>query len=90
MVEPGYPRNPASVLDGMSLLNKMKIPFSMEFNEIGKAIFQRLIQSPGNRIDIVFDTYKTDSIKDFERAHCQDDATSGLYGNIKGIFKIKS
>lgn len=84
-----YPHNAASVFDGLALLRKVKIPNGMTFFAIGETIFDKLLQCPGNRIDVVFDVYKSNSIKDFERGHRQENTLPTLYANIKEGFKVR-
>ena len=68
------PANSASIIDGMSLVQKVR-GNEATFGDITKSIISMALGVSGScsRVDIVFDTYKTNSIKSIERAQRGED-----------------
>ena len=65
------PIQSATVIDGMALVQKLKV-VQMTFGQVADAVFQSVL-SCGNRskrIDVVFDVYLDNSIKNAERCRC--------------------
>ena len=63
------PGNSASVVDGMNLVQRIKGD-QANFGDIASSILLMALRegSQSNRIDVVFDTYKKNSIKNSERS----------------------
>ena len=57
------------LIDGMALVQKLKVSDHMTFGQIADAALSRVLQEGGNskRIDVVFDAYNAISIKPAER-----------------------
>jgi len=64
------PRNSASIIDGMSLVQKLAVGGQTTFRMIASSLLSMALrESPqSKRIDIVFDTYREISIKNAERS----------------------
>ena len=63
------PANSASVVDGMNLVQRIKGD-QATFGDVASSVFLMALRegSQSNRIDVVFDTYKKNSIKNSERS----------------------
>ena len=64
------PQHSATVIDGMSLVQKINIGTDQStFSQVASLLLSRVLRegSESNRIDVVFDTYQGNSIKDAER-----------------------
>lgn len=64
------PQHSATVIDGMSLVQKINIGTNQStFSPGASLLLSRVLRegSESNRIDVVFDTYQENSIKDSER-----------------------
>ena len=62
------PNNHCSIIDGMALVRKLSV-VGKTFDEYGDSFFDaaRLLSKGAGRIDIVFDVYRDQSIKNAER-----------------------
>ena len=73
------PQNAATVIDGMSLVQKLNVGGNQTtFGGVSTALFSMALHegSQSRRIDIIFDTYRENSIKNTERS---------LRGEVQGI-----
>ncbi|XP_078353848.1 uncharacterized protein LOC144638526 [Oculina patagonica] len=83
------PRPSACVIDGMSLVQKAHGE-NKTFGELSEALFVSALRagSESYRVDVVFDVYKDESIKNAERVNRGSD--SGLlFGKIVAGHKVK-
>ena len=73
------PQNSATVIDGMSLVQKLNVGSNQTtFGSVANAILSMALHegSQSSRIDVVFDTYRENSIKNAERS---------LRGEVQGV-----
>ena len=78
------------VIDGMALVQKLKVSDQMTFGQIADAALSRVLQEGGNsrRIDVVFDVYNEISIKSAERQK-REEGESVTYKNLTAGQKVK-
>ena len=81
--------NHVSLIDGMAILQKAKVT-GMTFGQLSNKLLQTILQmsSNANRIDVVFDTYVKNSIKDAERLK-RSSSGSVRFQNIKKEHPVK-
>ena len=86
-----YTSNGAAVYDGMAVLQKFQPASRSTFGDVAGGLFRQFTSASYDSIHIVFDEYRTISIKNMER---QRRGTSNLVGvqykNILPSFPIKS
>lgn len=84
------PSRSVYVIDGMALIQKLKVSDQMTFGQIADAALSRVLQEGGNsrRIDVVFDVYNEISIKSAERER-REEGESVTYKNLTAGQKIK-
>lgn len=70
------PEQCASVIDGMNLVQRVRGD-QATFGDIATSILSMALQGDSKRIDVVFDTYRTNSIKNSERSARAGETTSG-------------
>lgn len=81
----------ASVFDGMHLLRKTNIPSGVTFGKAAEMILNRLLSCPSSRIHVVFDEYRENSIKTFQRIkRRQGFCEEALFSDIKWEFQVRS
>lgn len=86
-----YPVCFASVFDGMYLLRKVNIPSGVTFGKVAEIILNRLLICPSSRIHVVFDEYRENSIKTFQRIkRRQGTCEEALFSDIKWEFQVRS
>jgi len=75
------PQNPASVVDGMNLVQRVKGD-QATFGDIATTILSMALRegSKSTRIDVVFDTYRENSIKNSERSARGEETGHQLQG----------
>ena len=58
-----------NVIDGMAFVKKLKVKSNVAFREMSEKLLDEILKTSRNtsQIHVVFDVYKTDSIKDAER-----------------------
>ena len=80
----------ACIIDGMSIVQKIKGDHKT-FSDIANSIFCCILNEgrESDRIDIVFDTYRSESIKTAERNYRGFDAGGVLFKNIAPGHKVK-
>ena len=78
------------VIDGMALVQKLKVSDQMTFGQIADATLSHVLQEGGNTrcIDVVFDSYNEISIKSAERER-REEGESVTYKNLTAGQKIK-
>ena len=78
------------MIDGMALVQKLKVSDQMTFDQIADAALPRVLQEGGNsrRIDEVFDVYNEISRKSAERER-REEGESVTYKNLIAGQKIK-
>ena len=78
------------MIDGMALVQKLKVSDQMTFGQIADAALSSVLQEGGNsrRIDVVFDVYNEISIKSAERER-REEGESVTYKNLTAGQKIK-
>ena len=84
-----YPQNSATLLDGMAVVQKLKTDQSNTFGDIAQNVSESILQAgfTSKRIDVVFDVYIENSIKNAERDRR---GTSSLhFGTLLDNSKVK-
>lgn len=66
-----YPENATSIFDGMAILQKFKPPVGASFPVVPDRLFDRVTSNYNKRIDVVFDVYQEQSMKNVERNQVQ-------------------
>ena len=58
-----------NVIDGMAVVKKLKVKSNVTFKEMSEKLLDEILKTSRNesQIHVVFDVYKTDSIKNTER-----------------------
>ena len=79
------------VIDGMALVQKLKVSDQMTFGHIADAALSRVLQEGGNssRIHVVFDVYNEISVKPVERER-REERDSETYKNLTAGEKNKT
>ena len=76
------PDNATSIFDGMTVLHKFKPPVGATFHVVADKVFEVVKNNSSKRVDVVFDVYPDQSIKNAERAK-RAPGTDGVgYRNI--------
>ena len=77
----GLPQNSATIIDGMSLVQKLSVGGGqMSFGMVASSLLTKVLHEgcQSNRIDVVFDTYREKSIKNAERT-MRGEVAGGLF-----------
>ena len=84
------PSSSVYVIDGMALVQELKVSDQMTFGQIADTALSRVLQEGGNsrRIDVVFDVYNEISLKSAERER-REEGESVTYKNLTAVQKIK-
>ena len=84
-----FPDNATSIFDGMAVLQNFKPPAGATFHLVADKVFELVTSNSSKRVDVVFDVYPDQSIKNAERA--KRASTDGVrYHNILPGYKVKS
>ena len=77
------------MIDGMALVQKLKVSDQMTFGQIADAALSRVLQEGGNsrHIDVAFHVYNEISIKSAERERREGESVT--YKNLTAGQKIK-
>ena len=84
------PSTSASIIDAMSIVQKTKGRHKT-FSDLSDAIFRKILAegSCSNRIDVVFEVYRDQSIKNAERVAQRGSSTATSFKNIQACHKIQ-
>ena len=84
------PSTSASIIDAMSIVQKTKGRHKT-FSDLSDAIFRKILAegSCSNRIDVVFDVYRDQSIKNAERVVQRGSSTATSFKNIQACHQIQ-
>jgi len=63
-----YPENATSIFDGVAVLQKFKPPVGATFHVVADRLFDTVTSNCSKRIDVVFDVYQEQFIKNMERS----------------------
>ena len=85
-----YPENAASIFDGMAILQKFKPPVGATFQVVADRLFDIVTSNCSKRIDVVFNVYQEQSIKNVERSKRAPGSDGIKYKNILPGYKVKS
>ena len=85
-----FPDNATSIFDGMAVLQKFKPPAGATFHVVADKVFEVVTSNSSKRVDVVFDVYPDQSIKNAERAKRASGTDGVRYQNILPGYKVKS
>ena len=82
--------NATSIFDGMAVLQKFKPPAGATFPLVADKVFEVVISNSSKRVDVVFNVYPDQAIKNAERAKRASGTDGFRYQNILPGYKVKS
>ena len=85
-----YPENATTIFDGMAVLQKFKPPVGATFHVVAARLFDTVTSNCSKRIDVVFDVYHEQSIKNVEKSKRASGSEGIMYKNILLGYKVKS
>ena len=85
-----FPNNATSIFDGMAVLQKFKPPSGATFHVVADKVLEAVTSTSSKRVDVVFDVYPNQSIKNADIAKPASGTDEVRYQNILPGFKVKS
>lgn len=85
-----YPENATIIFDWMAVLQKFNPPVGAAFHVVADRLFETVTSHFSKRIDVVFDVYHEQSVKNVKRSKRASGSEGIKYKNTLPVYKVSS